>query len=331
MNRLFLITVLLTLAICQSSQVCNSQEKKADDDPLAQIKQATANLNRGQTYLLEYKFRKGQSFKYKSEHILTKTTSMASFTDKLSSRSQNVKVYKINNVDSLGQITFVHINEKSKTETRLNDKDPVIYDSESKEKPPQDYRQIAKTIGAVLFTYRIKPNGEIIERKSHFRDWDLGTGKAIVPFPKKPIPVGYTWFVGDVVTAKRADRRVVRINLRLRYRVESVSQGLAKISMKTEVLTPITPKLRSQILQDLIEGERIFDITNGRFVRSEIQWNHRVSGFEGSDSLTEYLGRYTESLVVNESKTSRTGPVARIAKQMEIKTIDCKPIMRRPR
>ena len=322
MNRFAALALACLLIHAISSPVVSQQKDK--DDPLLQIQQATNNLNRGQTYKLEYKFKPGQIMRYQSEHVLTKTTSMASFTDKLSSRSQNVKVYRVNDVDSLGQITFVHITEKTKTETRLNDKDPVIFDSESKEEPPADYRR------AVLYTYRVKSTGEIIERKSHFPDWDLRTGKAIVPFPKDAIPVGFSWYVHDVVTAKRASMRVQKINLRLRYRLESVTDGIAKISLKTEILTPMTPKLRSQILQELIEGERYFDIPNGRFVKSEIRWNHKVQGYEGKDSLTEYLGRYSESLV-KQTEKKNTGATFAVAKELVIKTMDGPAIMRRPK
>ena len=323
---LLLVTAsLLGLTECSLGQ----ERKKQTGDPLDQIGAATAHMNRGARYLLRYKFRQGEVLRYRSEHVLTKSTSMASFSDKLSSRSQNEKSYKVTNIDSLGQMTFVHINNRTKTETRLNDKEPIAYDSESSEEPPAGYHQVAETIGAVLFKYQIKPNGTIVERKCYFRDWDLGTGKAIVPFPEKAIPVGYSWYVNEVTTAKYSSGRVQQIKLRLCYKLEAVKDGIARLSMETEILTPITPKLRSQILQDVIEGERLFDIGRGRFVKQEIRWNHRVHGFEGKDSMTEYLGRYTEVLITEKAKTQSV-KVALPARQVSIRTIDSKPILRRP-
>ena len=81
----------------------------------------------------------------------------------------------------------------------------------------------------------------------------------------------------------------------------------AYISFKTEVLTPVeSPKIRSQIMQQMTRGYLVFDIDRGYPIRKEIEWDEKVQGFEGPDSLLEYLGRMTERLIIDNKDAKVT-------------------------
>ena len=55
------------------------------------------------------------------------------------------------------------------------------------------------------------------------------------------------------------------VNTRMRYRLEQVKTGVATISVKTQILTPINdPSVRSQLVQRISQGEIRFDIDAGR-------------------------------------------------------------------
>ena len=331
---LYLLTVSLFLLGTQAiaQQDSSKKQKKSgatqQKSAVEEIAQSTRFLNDRQRFLFRYKMKKGESIYYTAEHALTEKTSMKQETGTLASRSRSLKQYRVTNVDSLGQISFDHINVNTKSILRKNDEKPVVYDSESKDKVPDQYYQVSQTIGAVLLSYCIEPDGQIVSRKAHFKDWDLKSGKAILQFPKQPIPVGFSWYHPKLVTAKRRDLQVRKIQLRIKYKLTSVKKGIARFRFETEVLTPITPKLKSQILQHLIEGYRDFDIPNGRFVKTKIEWNHTVPGWEGSGSNMEYFGSYTETLTDAPRTTQKRVAVVK-SKKLEIRTIDAGPIIRR--
>ncbi len=309
-------------------KTASKKQQKQQKSLTEELSNSTKFLNTDQRFLFQYKLKPGEELYYNAEHTLTEKTTLKQETDKLASRSRSLKKYRVTNVDSVGRMSFDHINVKTKSILRKNDEKPIIFDSESPQRVPDRYLQVAQTIGAVLLSYCIERDGKIVSRKAHFKDWDLRSGKAILQFPPEPIPVGFTWYDPKMVTAKRRDLQVRKIQLRIKYKLASVRNGIARFRFETEVLTPITPKLKSQILQHLVEGYRDFDIPKGRFVTTHIEWNHTVPGWEGSGSNMEYLGSYTETLTTAPKKTRNA--VAMVPqKKMEIRTIDAGPIIRR--
>src|SRR5690606_6039881 len=89
--------------------------------------------------------------------------------------------------------------------------------------------------------------------------------------------------------------KVKRVKTRQQYTLESVETGIATISVKTQVLTPVNdPKLEAQLVQQLTNGEVRFDIEAGRVRSKQMDWDELVIGFSGADSTLKYLARFTE-------------------------------------
>ena len=89
----------------------------------------------------------------------------------------------------------------------------------------------------------------------------------------------------------------MRMKTRIGLHAQSVKTGVATISVKTEVLTPVNdPQIKSQLVQQLTNGELKFDIDAGRVLSQQIDWDETVVGFSGDDSLMKYLARFTEEL-----------------------------------
>ena len=110
-----------------------------------------------------------------------------------------------------------------------------------------------------------------------------------------------------MLRAKDRDGALRQLKSRVVYELIKVKSNNAYISFKTEVLTPVeSPKIRSQIMQQMTRGYLVFDIDRGYPIRKEIEWDEKVQGFEGPDSLLEYLGRMTERLIIANKDTKVT-------------------------
>jgi hypothetical protein len=181
----------------------------------------------------------------------------------------------------------------------------VKYNSKTDKTPPPDYEAAAETIGVPLSTITIDPRGNVIERKDQVDHARMAHGQVTLPLPPDAVKVGAEWFAPDEVVVRLADKRIERIKTRQRYVLEAVDDGVATISVKTQVLTPVNdPKIRSQLLQQLSHGTSKFDIAKGRLVAKQLDWDETVIGFNGAESLLKFLARGTEELLPTEAEAS---------------------------
>ena len=310
----------------QDSQVDKTSDAKAAD----QVAQATAFLNKQQTYQLQYKLKKGDVLRWNVQHVVRTSNSEKGHSVQTASRTQSVKAWRVENVDARGQMTFSHVNEKVKTWSKSGEDEAIAYDSTSEKEPAKKYRTVHSTIGAPLISYTIRSNGTVVQRKSDFPDMSFGTGGATIPLPSHPIAIGYQWHVPKTLTLKKRNKEVRQVKIRTRYELKAVKDGKAFITHSTEVLTPnVTAALRSQMIQHMTQGTRVFDIQAGRLVSCEIEWDQKVQGYNGDDSFLEYLAKYSEDYFDQKVEAATLQYNPRVGQRLEIKTSEGKPIMRR--
>ena len=272
------------------------------------IERATDNINNKQKFLLAYKFKKGDAIRWTVEHIASTRTQMAGESEETSSRSQSVKLWEVTSVDSLGQMTFEHKIESVDMWQKIGDQKPVTYDSKTDKEPPLEYESIADKLGTTITTVSINPAGQIVDRKSDVPSQaNFGVGDIAIPLPTKPVTIGYQWSVPNTLRAKDKEGNPRQLKSRVIYKLVKVKSNNAYISFKTEVLTPVeSEKIRSQIMQQMTQGYLVFDIDRGFPIRKEVEWDEKVQGFEGPDSLLEYLGRMSERLITDNSDSKIT-------------------------
>ncbi len=76
-----------------------------------------------------------------------------------------------------------------------------------------------------------------------------------------------------------------------------MESGIATISLRTEVLTPVNDaRIESQLIQRLSNGTIKFDIDAGVVRGRRLEWDQTVVGFNGPESSMTYVARLTESL-----------------------------------
>lgn len=177
-------------------------------------------------------------------------------------------------------------------------RDEIRYDSKTDKEPPEEFQGIAETIGKTLATVTINRSGQVITRDKANTAPDLGFGGLVVPLPPKPVKLNHTWAVPKKLQLREKDGRYKQVRIQMKYRLEKVQSGVATLSVKTEVLTPINDAtLKSQLVQQISNGEIKFDIDAGRVMSKQLDWTENVIGFNGAGSNMKYLARFTETLV----------------------------------
>ena len=89
-----------------------------------------------------------------------------------------------------------------------------------------------------------------------------------------------------------------KIQMRQRFELAEVDDGLATINVATQVLTPNNdPEVQAQLVQRQSEGTIRFDIDRGRIVSQLIDLDRRVTGHPNPKSSMHYRTRFSEELL----------------------------------
>lgn len=270
-------------------------------DPEAQVLQELENAKAELTssnYLLRYKYQPGETIRYAVEQLVSVDTSIAGNRQQTQLRSRSGRSLKMEAVDpSSGVMQFAHTVEYVDMWSEVTGREAQQYDSRKDKDPPPGYEQVAQNIGKPISTIFMSPLGQIVDRRDLVPQPDLGLGGVSIPFPEAEIPIGFTWNQPLEVKVRLEDQRIKVVKTREVYRLERVETGVATISIKTEVLTPLDDaRVKSQIIQRISQGEMRFDIDSGRLLSRQLDWDESVVGFAGADSNMKYLSRFTETL-----------------------------------
>jgi hypothetical protein len=254
--------------------------------------------------LLRYKFQRGEVIRWRVTHLGNTETTIQGNTQGTKFRSVSTKLWQVTNVDDKGNMTFTHSVDNVEMWQQISDRPEVTYDSKAGGEVPPEYEHVAKTLGIVLATVTATPDGQILKREGEPSMLNLGLGEIIMLLPPKPVKVGSKWHEPSEIRARGADG-VKTIKTRKTYVLEQVQTGVATISVKTEVLTPINDaKLQSQLVQQLTNGTLKFDIDAGRLMSKQMDWDEKVIGFNGAESQLKYLARITEELLPAAAATA---------------------------
>jgi hypothetical protein len=251
-------------------------------------------------YRLAYRMKAGQNIRSRVVHLVSMDTKIEGEFESLKSRSVSTRVFQISNVDDQGNMTFVHLVEDAELWQKVTGHDEVRYDSKRNEVVPENYIKVAEAIGKPLATITVSPTGTVVRRDDAVSQFNPGIGMLLPQLPSKSVRIGQRWFSMEKVRVRLKNGRVQAIQIRKQYKLEHVKNGLATISVRTQVLTPVSdPKIQSQLMQRLQHGTIKFDLDAGRIYSSKMELDERVIGFRGAASMIHYLSRMTETQVIS--------------------------------
>lgn len=311
LNVVLVAAATLLWVFTSSSVLADDAESSSDDS---------------QTHTLKYKFLKGETIRTQVVHLATTETRIRGNTQTSKSRGVSTKIWRIVAVDKdAGTMTFEHLVTKVKMWQHASGHAEIRYDSDKDEKPPLRYEQTAKTIGKVISKVTIREDGEVVERKDHFKQFTFGLGQIVPPLPKGSVKLGHQWHFPTEISVSLPEGRTKRIKTRQQYTLNKVKNGVATIDVKTQVLTPLNdPRIEAQLMQQLTHGEIKFDVDAGRILSQRFDWDEESVGFSGADSIMEYLARFEEKLIEGDVE-----PDVEIELPKSAKKRDDDPVLRR--
>jgi hypothetical protein len=269
-----------------------------------------ASVPRG-TYLLRYKFALGETMRYEVKQSTSLRTSMENTTQRNSSQTESVKVWKVTDVLPTGEIEFVHLVESVKMS---NEGTKRSFDSTSSAPPATGFEAAARAIGVPLVQVRISPSGKILsrEQKTPQQEAPSPDMPITLELPEQAVRLGERWSHSYDVPVKKASGAEVKIRTRRLCRLRQVKNGVATIDVEYQILTPVDATLRSQIIDRLTKGSIRFDVERGRVIQQTHEVDRREIGFAPTNqaSSMHLTARTTERLLTSEPAVAEVVPAS---------------------
>jgi hypothetical protein len=301
MDRVFgrLLAACTGLAIVALSAAAGNPETGAQDAAPAK-------------YLLRYKFRPGETLRWKVVHRAKVDATVSGVSQTTEAVTVSTKVWKIRKVDSSGAATFEQFVEGVDMWQKTSGRMEVRYNSQTDKKPPVGFEGVAKSIGVPLSRTQIDPHGKILARQHLLpRPQVEQEGMVTIPMPEAAVAVGETWTVPFDIDVPYGAGRFKRIKARQSFTLEGVKNGVATIRTGTEILTPIDdPAIEAKLVLRQPSGSVSFDIEAGRVIGQQMDTDKRVVGFSGETSVLHYRTRFTEETLAEAKKPEAEAPQA---------------------
>jgi len=265
-------------------------------------------------HLLQYKFASGETVRWDVEHRATVRTTVSGTTQTANTVSKSVKIWHVTDVAPDGSTTFVHSVESVDMQQETAGRQAVRYNSDTDEKAPLGFEDVAKQVGIPLAEITINAAGKVLKREQKVPQPNATGGEITLPLPDKAVPVGHVWTLPDEVRIPAQNGRFHTIKTRQKFTLEGVKNGVATIHVETQVLTPIDdPAVEAQLIQRESRGYVRFDLEKGRIIGQQMDLDKQVHGFQGNSSLLHYQTRFVEKLLPENVATARrdrkeTGP-----------------------
>lgn len=252
----------------------------------------------GPAFTLRYRFSPSETVTYEVTHVAKTKTRLRGSEEVSQVHTISEKVWNFEASTSPEEMTFEHSVSKVELTQQTGEKPELRWKSDSGEAPPIEFEKMAEQIGTPLSTVTINSLGAEVNRERHAgTESELGMGGLTLTMPTEPIAIGQSWNVPREVKARGEAGEVKLMKVREVYTLEKVETGVATISIRSEVLTPIESEaIKAQLVQQLSNGSIRFDIDNGRMLSKQLDWDESVVGFQGANSLMEYRARLTETI-----------------------------------
>jgi hypothetical protein len=249
-------------------------------------------------HLLRYKFAMGEVLRYDVRHATNVRTTIDESTQQAQTQSDSVKAWKVTDVLPNGEMEFMHVVEWVRMSNEAPEQPTNIYDSRTDKQPPRGFELAARAVGMPLSVLRIAGDGEITFREEkHPQPRATEDMPITLRLPKERVAVGEKWSHPYDVPAERKSGAKLQVRTRRVCTLKSVKSGVAVIAVEYQILTPVEPYVRSQLIERLTEGTVRFDIEHGRILEQEHNVDKRVLGFAGKASSMHFVSRLQEKLL----------------------------------
>ncbi|MGE3313736.1 MAG: hypothetical protein AB7O26_01385 [Planctomycetaceae bacterium] len=274
-------------------------------------------------YLLQYKFRPGQDVYYRTVHTTRITTQKNETSETTHNDSNALKHFRVVSVDANGTAVLESYLDKVKMSYRFGDNPAILFDSESSSPTPRGFGEIQLSIGRPLSRTTVERNGKLktIISLAEQREGapkgasDDRSRNFLFELPSEPIAVGKEWLEKLTVKVQISKGLTNNVVLLRKFKLESVENGQATISVRSDLLTPTDdPHILAQLIQRTPRGSFVFDIEQGLITQRTMTTNKTEVGVMGPNSAMRALSELNEKLargpVVAEKVSLNNSPKA---------------------
>jgi hypothetical protein len=268
---------------------------------VANVSQADESAVPKGKYLLRYKFALGDVLRYDVKHATNLRSTIDGTTQTLKTQSDSVKVWKVTDVLPSGEIEFIHLVESCRMTNETPGQPPRSFDSTSPDPPPPGFESAARAIGVPLVSIRMAPDGKVVSREEKLPQPNKPTEDMPITLqlPAEPVGVGEKWTHAYDVVVTKSSGAEMKIRTRRLCRLRQVRSGVAVIDVDYQILTPVDPYVRAQIVERLTKGVVRFDVERGRVVQQQHTVDRREVGFaaQSAASSMHFIARTQERLL----------------------------------
>ncbi len=264
-------------------------------------------------WLLRYLFEPETKLRYRSEESMTLRAEVGEQQRIDASRSRQVRCYTIQQVNPDGSARLAMQFEDVWMQKQIDDEEPVDFRSAmDPAEVPQIYRAVAHSLQGAAPVYDISVLGVSLSQDTNEETSSAGTttndsnssesrsaGSFLMPLPEQQVGLGESWKEEFTVPVRGSRDLTLQITILRTFRLESVSEGIARISFRSSVKSPLrSPTIRSQLIQATPSGEFQLHLANGRMLSRTFRYSSTVIGALGPESLLTSVGTKTESLLL---------------------------------
>ncbi|WP_198953655.1 DUF6263 family protein [Rhodopirellula sp. MGV] len=257
-------------------------------------------------YTLRYSLQTGQRLNYEVTHVAKTKTRLQGQEEVSQVHTVSRRYWDVTKGDD-NDMTFDHVVDSVEMTQQQGEQEEIRWSSTSGDEAPVQFSKVAEQIGKTLSTISVNARGQETAREDNGGSKaSLGMGSLTLALPEEPIAIGESWSIPREIKARTDDGLVKPIKIRELYTLEKVKAGVATLSIRSELLTPIKEEsVRAQVVQQLSNGTIKFDLDAGHMISKELTWDETVVGFQGANSLMEYRARMNEELLDDVPRTAR--------------------------
>lgn len=309
MNLCTLLTVFL-LALQDTAA-----DPPAGTPPAAASEAENGKSTAEQTWSLRYQFHPGQQLRYQSQQQMTLEAQVGENHRLDVSQVRQVRRYGVSETN--GDLTKLSMQFEDVWMQRQVDQEPAV-EFRSSMKPnevPEVFKNVAHSLRGAAPIFRMNTlgrsvtsaagagagesaNAPVAPASAPARDASADPGSFLMLLPESATAIGGTWKEEFQVQVRGGENLQLPVQILRTYRLESVENGIARVTFRSSVQTPLRGTvIRSQLIQATPSGSFLLDISRGQMVRREFRWNETVIGALGPESILSSHGTQTDELL----------------------------------